>query len=259
MDNKKWQQHLGEEPYACGAESIDRPFEEKVSLSAKVLAFVPKEAKKVLVVGCGDGTEVKWLKDRGFHVRGITRNKAEVESAKKRYSLEIDYGDMHELPYDKEKFDCIFAKDVLEHAIAPVIVIREFYRTLKQDGLIILTMPSMEWAKEYYHHSVLTHEQTRIMFKKSSFDILAGPGVRAKIKLKHQIVIPLGAKQGHIDVFMARKLAYKEPDFISDAQYIQQIPYVRFLRKIYKLCPPLLAKILKGIYFWMLSFKARFY
>ena len=259
MDDKKWQEHLGEEPYACGQESIDRPYEEKVALSARVLAFVPKEAKDVLVVGCGDGTEVKWLKERGFHVWGVTRNKAEVENAKKRYALDIDFGDMHELPYDKEKFDCIVAKDVFEHAIAPVIVMREFYRTLKKDGLIVLTMPSMEWAREFYHHSVMTHKQMRIMFEKHSFDVLAGPGAKAKISLKHQIVIPLGLKQGHIDVFIARKLPYKKADFKIDAQGIQQIPYVRFLKKIHKLCPPALSRFLKGVYDRVLLIKAKLY
>ncbi|MFH1093344.1 MAG: class I SAM-dependent methyltransferase [Candidatus Omnitrophota bacterium] len=259
MDNKIWQNHLGEEPYACGQESIDLPYEEKAALSARVLAFVPKEAKDVLVVGCGDGTEVKWLKEHGFHVWGITRNKLEVENAKKRYTLDIDYGDMHELPYEKEKFDCIVAKDVFEHAIAPAIVLREFYRTLKKDGVIVLTMPSMEWAKEFYHHSVLTHKQMRIMFEKHCFDVLAGPGGKAKTPLKNRIVIPLGLKQGHIDVFIARKLPFKEANFKIDVQDIQQIPYLRFLKRIYKHCPKTIAKFLKGIYDIALLLKAKFY
>ena len=259
MDNEKWQKYLGEEPYACGQESIDRPYEEKVVLSARVLAFVPDRAKDVLVVGCGDGTEVKWLKDRGYNVRGITRNQSEVVNAKKRYSVDITAGDMHELPFEEEKFDCIVAKDVFEHAIAPTIVMREFHRTLKKDGLLIMTMPSMEWAKEFYHHSFLTHKQMKIMFDKHSFDVLAGPRTKAKIPLKSQITIPIGIKRGHIDVFIANKLPYKKADFMIDTKSIQDIPYVRFLKKVYSYCPPVISKFIRKIYDRILLFKAKFY
>ncbi|MBU1044909.1 MAG: class I SAM-dependent methyltransferase [Candidatus Omnitrophica bacterium] len=259
MDDKKWQKHLGEEPYACGQESVDRPYEEKVALSARVLIFVPSEAKNVLVVGCGDGTEVKWLVDRGFDSRGVTRNQSEVINAKKRYGVDIEVGDMHELPYPDKQFDCLVAKDVFEHAIAPTIALREFYRVLNDYGLLILTMPSMEWADEFYHHSVLTHKQMRIMFEKHSFELLAGPGIKPKIPLKSPIIIPLGLKQGHIDVFIAKKLKYKPADFAIDVQQIQQIPYVRFLKSIYKHCPAPIAKLFRGIYNQLLMFKARFY
>lgn len=259
MDNKKWQEHLDEEPYACGHESAERPYEEKVLLSEKVLSFVPNQLKNVLVVGCGDGTEVKWLKDRSFNVKGITRNKAEVISAKKRYSLNIDYGDMHELPYEDNLFDCIVAKDVFEHSIAPMIALREFYRVLKEDGWVILTMPSMEWANEFYHHSVMTHKQMEILLKKNCFEILAGPGIKPNIPIKPSVTIPLGFRQGHIDVFIAKKLPFKKNRYMLDVQEVNSSRLFKFFKMIEGKLPFLLRKCFKDIYYKILVIKAKFY
>jgi SAM-dependent methyltransferase len=257
MDDKKWQKYLGEELYAGGEESANVSYEEKIALSAKVLIFVPTEKKKVLVVGCGDGAEVKWLKDHGFDVTGITRNKKEVTNAKRIYDLIIDYGDMHELPYEKESFDCIFAKDVFEHAIAPTIVISEFYRTLKQNGWLIVTMPSREWANEFYHYNMLTHYQMYAMLKKYSFKALAGPKMKPRIPLRHSVTVSLGIKRGHIDTYIAKKISYKKPDYILNISAIHEIPYIKISKKIYDKLPASIVRVIKKIYDGLLLFIAK--
>lgn len=257
MDDKKWQKYLGEELYAGGEESANASYEEKIAVSAKVLAFVPHEKKRVLVIGCADGAEVKWLKDRGFDVNGITRNKKEVANAKQIYGLDIDYGDMHELPYNDGTFDCIFAKDVYEHAIAPVIVMSEFRRTLKKDGWLIITMPSKKWNYTLYHHHVLTHYQIYTMLKKFSFEALAGPRIKPKIPLNRSLVIPLGIKRGHIDIYIAKKIPNKKPDFVFTIPAIYEVPYIKVCKKIYVKLPKPLSIIIKKIYSCILLFIAK--
>jgi len=90
------------------------------------------------------------------------------------------------------------------------------------------------------------------MLEKHSFDILAGPGGRAKITLKQQIVIPLGIKQGHIDVFIAKKLPFKKADYKIDVHGINQIAYIRILKKIYMIYPKWISKFFKKLYYWIL-------
>ena len=259
MDEQNWQKHLGPEYYAGGEESAELPYEQRVAFSAAVLRFVPEDKRNVLVVGCGDGAEVKWLKDRRFNVVGITRNQKEVAAATRRYGLAIDYGDMHELPYANERFDCVVAKDVFEHALAPAIVMSEFHRVLRLGGWLIVTMPSPEWSREFYHHHVLTHGQMHAMLRKHSFELLAGPGIRRRISPRYPLTLPLGWGVGHIDIFICRALRYREPADVIDVAAVHGRPLRRVLKKIYAGSPQGLARVLRSCYDGLLRFIARWY
>lgn len=50
-------------------------------------------------------------------------------------------GDLTELPFSKEVFDCILCIQVLEHVNEPQKVLNEIFRTLKKGGLMCLTAP----------------------------------------------------------------------------------------------------------------------
>ncbi len=63
------------EPFAGGTKDFAKQI--KASLPFLQLIFLPKA--KVLVVGCGEGYEVKWLQDHGFKAVGVTNNVKEEE------------------------------------------------------------------------------------------------------------------------------------------------------------------------------------
>lgn len=184
------------EPYAVGDGTSSIPF----------LKLIPKTSKTVLVIGCGEGQEVLWLQEQGFQATGITNNPKEVETGRKKYKVNILQADMHEIPGDK-KYDAIFASNVLEHSVAPFLALKHWRTLLKNNGLLILVMPSKEWLPEYYHFSVLTHSQTKDLLYKSGFEVLAGPEMKAKIKLPQgsDIFHDLGRLWGHYDGYVARK------------------------------------------------------
>lgn len=52
-------------------------------------------------------------------------------------------GDALSLPFEANRFDCIFASEVLEHLSDPFLFVREVSRVLKLGGMIILTVPFM--------------------------------------------------------------------------------------------------------------------
>jgi SAM-dependent methyltransferase len=52
-------------------------------------------------------------------------------------------GDALSLPFEGNRFDCIFATEVMEHLSDPHIFVKEVGRVLKQGGTVILSVPFM--------------------------------------------------------------------------------------------------------------------
>lgn len=199
------------EPYAGG----DKPLAEKIKASLPFLQLIPFTKKKVLVIGCGEGYEVKWLKDQGFKPIGITKEKKEVQNGKKKYLVDLRLAEMHNLPFNKNCFDCLFAANVLEHSVAPYVALREWRRVLKPNGWLIIVLPSKEWLAEYYHYSVLTHSQTKDLMYKAGFKLLAGPEMKPKIDYKKgDIFYDLGRGWGHYDGYVGQKTILPKKKFM---------------------------------------------
>ena len=50
---------------------------------------------------------------------------------------------IHDAPFDDNSFDCIFAVEVMEHLENPFLFKKEVKRMLKEEGLLVLTVPFM--------------------------------------------------------------------------------------------------------------------
>lgn len=192
------------EPYAGGEGEASIPF----------LKLIPKDKKKVLVIGCGEGYEVNRLVKRGFEAVGISKSKKEAISGRKKYGVKIKVADMHDLPFS-QKFDAIFASNVLEHSPAPYLALLHWRKFLKKNGWLVLVMPSKEWTKEYYHFSVLTHFQTKDLLYKAGFKLLAGPNFKSEIDFYGgDIFYDLGRGWGHYDGYAAEKTSMPKAKFM---------------------------------------------
>lgn len=201
---KKISRFSQKEPYAGG--------EGKASIC--FLKLIPENKKKVLVIGCGEGYEVDWLARHGFKALGITKNKKEATSGHKKYGVKIKLADMHDLAFS-QKFDAIFAGNVLEHSPAPYLALLHWRNFLTKNGWLILVMPSKKWTAEYYHFSVLTHLQTKDLLYKAGFKLLAGPNFKSKINLNNgDIFYDLGRGWGHYDGYVAEKTAIPKKKFM---------------------------------------------
>ena len=79
-----------------------------------------------LDLGCGESPYIKYFPNRiGFDFQA-------------REGVDV-VGDMHQLPFENEKFDIILCSEVLEHSRSPHIAIEEMKRVLKPGGTLILT------------------------------------------------------------------------------------------------------------------------
>lgn len=92
----------------------------------------------VLDAGAGEGTLSKLLKQAGFNVVACDINPEQFKIGRcKKVDLNQD------LPYPNNSFDYITCVEVIEHLENPHHLIREFSRTIKKNGLLIITTPNI--------------------------------------------------------------------------------------------------------------------
>lgn len=64
------------------------------------------------------------------------------ELMNKKFLIPIVKGDMHNLPFKSNGFDCVVINHVLEHSKNPLSVIDEIHRVLKSKGKLIIGVPN---------------------------------------------------------------------------------------------------------------------
>ena len=90
---------------------------------------------KILDAGCGNGWLGNYLPKEQLY--GIDVSPEMVALAATRLG-DARVGDVQQLPYDADSFDCIFARSVIHHLEDPAQGIAELHRVLKPSGRIIL-------------------------------------------------------------------------------------------------------------------------
>jgi SAM-dependent methyltransferase len=143
---------------------------------------------------------------------------------------------MHSLPFLPKNFDCVYAANILEHSVAPLIALQEWRRVLTSKGWLIVVMPSQEWLGEYYHFSVLTHSQIKDLLAKAGFKLLAGPQMKPLIDLgKGDIFYDLGRGWGHYDGYVAQRADLPRGRFMLGSRPLAALPSTGPLRLIKQL------------------------
>lgn len=97
------------------------------------------EGKKVLDVGCGDGTDCNFYQKSGGIVTGIEPSDNFVRNAKKKYpDCKFLIGVGENLPVEDASFDIVFSKYAIQTSPEVPKVMSEVARTLKKDGIFIM-------------------------------------------------------------------------------------------------------------------------
>jgi SAM-dependent methyltransferase len=126
---------------------------------AELLAQRPAHRRRVLVVGCGDGSAgygALW------NVGGASWLETDVSLAG-RASVVCDASD---LPFEDGQFDLVICIAVLEHVLEPQRCVDEMRRVLADDGLIYATTPFMQQVHMgEYDYTRFTHAGHRWLFR----------------------------------------------------------------------------------------------
>ena len=93
--------------------------------------------RRVLDVGCGDGTLTYRLAQRSERVWGVDDSLLPLQLARGQFQRHrggrpfLTSADARSLPFPGNTFDCVVMADVIEHIDAPVAVITEAHRVLR--------------------------------------------------------------------------------------------------------------------------------
>lgn len=117
--------------------------------------MVEKTGGEILDIGSADGTFTKIIVDRSKakKVIGIDALKKSVSFSKKRFArskaMTFRVADAHNLPFENNTFDAVYCLETLEHVEDPIRVIKEMYRVLKDEGYVVVLVPSENWLFKF--------------------------------------------------------------------------------------------------------------
>ena len=138
-----------------------------------LLDAMDPHARRVLDVGCGDGTLTFRLAERSDRVWGMDDSLVPLRLARGEFDRRRPHrapllmnADARRLPFPDEAFDCVVLADVIEHIDAPDAVMSEAHRVLRKGGQILLTTPRRQGdapAHEYHCHEYTGAELARLL------------------------------------------------------------------------------------------------
>jgi SAM-dependent methyltransferase len=98
--------------------------------------------KWLLDVGCGDGSQIAYLKDRSRYI-GVDTNLKRLEILKAKYpDVTAIWGDAANLPLRSESIKYIFSCNAFEHLWYLKDSVFEIFRCIAKDGLSIIVIPT---------------------------------------------------------------------------------------------------------------------
>ena len=98
---------------------------------------------KVLDVGCGAGGNLKTLQDQGWDPYGVEVSEVAAAHARELVTANIHTGTLESAPFAAKSFDLVLMSHSLEHLPSPVDALQRIHRLLKDDGLLIVSVPNL--------------------------------------------------------------------------------------------------------------------
>lgn len=100
--------------------------------------------KRMLDIGCRDGSIGQLLCKRGNEVIGIEISETAVALAREKglHALRLDV-EVEVLPFPEESFDVVVAAELIEHIYDIDRFLEEIRRMLKNGGFLVLTTPNL--------------------------------------------------------------------------------------------------------------------
>jgi len=105
--------------------------------------------KKILDVGCAQGTLALMLAERGHDVLALDLRPGFLEYAQTRHThgrIRFVAGNALECELD-ERFDLIFANQIVEHLVYPERLIRKLKSLLDPGGKVVVTTPNWHYIR----------------------------------------------------------------------------------------------------------------
>lgn len=137
--------------------------------------------KNLLEIGCGTGFVLKMIAEnfQNSNILGTEIYESVVKIAKKRLiklkNIKIFKMDARKMKQNN-KYDIVAAFDVIEHIKEEAIVLNNIYKSLKQNGLLIITVPQHKFLWSIYdeigfHQRRYSIKYVKFILSKNKFKI----------------------------------------------------------------------------------------
>lgn len=100
---------------------------------------------RVLDVGCGNGVISRHLGQFGYQVLGIDISEKTIATARSKNTLpnvRFESISAEELTAQGERYDAVICSEVLEHLDHPENLLKVIHASLKDNGLLVVTVPN---------------------------------------------------------------------------------------------------------------------
>ena len=134
-----------------------------------VRAYPPPDGATLLDAGCGNGIHAISLARRGISVRGVDCSEFALEAAQAVVQeqglgdlVQVQPGDILELPFDDGQFDYVYCWGVLMHIPEIEKALAELARVVKPGGVLIIgesNMFSMQSIARRVMHTLMRHTE----------------------------------------------------------------------------------------------------
>jgi ubiquinone/menaquinone biosynthesis C-methylase UbiE len=145
----------------------------------------PDGGRRVLDVGCGDGTALGHFADLGMDPIGVTLG-SDVEVCRSKGHKVVE-SDITFLDFGDETFDLVWCRHAIEHTIAPFVTLAESARVLRSGGLFYMEVPAPDTAigheKNPNHFSVLGKRMWNQLLTRAGFLIHAQEDISVDTKI----------------------------------------------------------------------------
>jgi SAM-dependent methyltransferase len=112
---------------------------------------------RLLDIGCGNGRLLLMAKRQGWQVKGLELSADMAAWAAERVGCEVltdDFLQLEPAPEDREAFDVVSLRHVLEHLPEPLLAMEKISALLRPGGLLLVEMPNIEgWSKRWVRFS----------------------------------------------------------------------------------------------------------
>lgn len=107
----------------------------------------------ILDVGCGNGVISRHLGQFGYNVLGIDISEKTIEVARSKNKLpnvRFEVISAEDLIAQGQQFDAVICSEVLEHLHQPGILLKTLYKSLKDEGTLVVTVPNGRGPREVF-------------------------------------------------------------------------------------------------------------
>jgi 2-polyprenyl-3-methyl-5-hydroxy-6-metoxy-1,4-benzoquinol methylase len=98
----------------------------------------------LLDVGCGSGTLLGLMKERGFTPLGIDFSPEAAQVARTENGVRVIVGSLEQAKFASSSFDIVTLFHVMEHVTNPRQILAEVSRILRPNGVIVLQVPNID-------------------------------------------------------------------------------------------------------------------